>query len=327
MAIGLKTLAARVLGIDPLRLIIGAATVGALLIYAVSFQVHEGEAVVVVRMGKPVRVADSAGLHFKAPWPVAAAIALDTRQRIVTTPQTELLTRDKKNIVLTTSATWRVVDPVQFLRSVRSIQSADDKLQGLITNANIATFGRYDLSALVSTDPGTLSIDAIEADVLQAVNAVAILRYGVRVQTLGFRRVSLPEQNIPFVLEQMRAERRQFAAQFRAEGALEAARIRNAADLEAARLIAQAEEEATRIRGKAEAEAAQIYARAHAAAPEFYAFIRAIESLQHVVGENARLTLRTDVAPLSLLKSAPDMARSGAGPLERRLTKLLEVAP
>ena len=309
---------------DVPRFAIGAVTAGALVVYAISFQVHESETAVVTQFGKPVRVADTSGLHFKAPWPIAKAIPIDRRARILTAPPTELLTRDKKNIVLTTSVTWRVADPVQFHRSVRSIGNADDKLQGLVTNANIATFGQYDLAALVSTDPTTLNIEGIQTDVLRAVNAVATTRYGIKAETLGFRRVSLPAQNIPFVLEQMRTERQQFAARFRAEGALEAERIRSGADLEAARLIAEAQEEATRLLGEADAETAQIYAKAHAAAPEFYAFIRSLESLRHIVGENASLTLRTDVAPFSLLKHVPEPDEDTTDTIRHRLTNLLD---
>ena len=287
-----------------LRYVAGAFVLTAILGFALSFSVREGRASVVTRFGSPVRVVTDAGLQLKAPWPVDRATEIDMRRRVLSTPQTELLTRDKKNIVLMTSAAWRPANPLTFYRAVGTVTDADDKLTGLVTNAQIAVFGKYDLAALVSTDASTLQIDAIEEEILGAVNQISVDKYGIEVISVGFRRVSLPEQNVRYVFDQMRAERRQHAATFRAEGKLEAARIRSEADLEAARIRANGEEEAARIRGEAEAEAARIYAAAHGKDPDFYKFLRSLESLDRVVGDNASVTLRTDAEPFRLLKES-----------------------
>ncbi|MEM9458149.1 MAG: protease modulator HflC [Myxococcota bacterium] len=302
-----------------LRYVAGGFATAAIVGFALSFTVKEGRAFVVTRFGSPVRVVADAGPHLKAPWPIDRVSEIDMRRRVLSTPQTELLTRDKKNIVLMTSAAWRPADPLAFYRSVGTVDDADDKLIGLVTNAEIAVFGKYDLAALVSTDETTLQVDAIEEEILGAVNEIATGKYGIEVISVGFRRVSLPEQNVPYVLEQMRAERRQHAAAFRAEGELEAARIRSEADLTAARIRATGEEHAARIRGEAEAEAARIYAASHGKDPEFYRFIRSLESLDRIVGDNANVTLRTDAAPLRLLKESVAVEPSaGVEPSARR---------
>ncbi len=287
-----------------LRLLVAILTLMAIFSFSLAFIVKEGRAAVVTRFGDPIAIIENPGLHFKAPWPIDLASEVDLRNRILTTPKIELLTRDKKNIILMTSATWRPSDPLLFYRSVGTTQSADQKLSDLLANANIATFGKYDLSALVSTESSNLRVSEIESSTLSAVNNVARQRYGIEVLTVGFRRVSLPAQNTAFVLDQMRAERGRFAASFRAEGQLEASRIRNAADLEAAQILAEAEAEATRIRGEAEAEAARIYLAAHRKAPDFFRFQRSLESLERILGEDSSITLRTDAEPFSLLKSA-----------------------
>lgn len=269
--------------------------------YAVCFSVYEGRQGVVLRFGEPVRVIDQAGLHAKAPWPIERVIDIDARNRSFSTPQTELLTRDRKNIVLITGGVWRTSDPVLFYRSLGSVDNADEKTIGLVVNATIAVFGRYDLSALVSTDPGTLQVDQVERDIRNTVNAVAKGTYGIELTHVGFQRVSLPAQNVEFVLEQMRAERRQVAARFIADGQLEATRIRSAADLEAAQILADAEEVAARTAGLAEAAAARLYADAHRSDPEFFAFIRSLETLRRTLGPSSFVTLRTDAEPFRLL--------------------------
>ena len=304
-----------------LRYAVGGFCVAAIILFSVCFTVREGRQGIILRFGEPVRITDHAGLHFKAPWPIERVKEIDLRSRSVSTPQTELLTRDRKNIVLMTGAAWRPSDPVLFYRALGSAEEADKKISGLMVNAVIAVFGRYDLSALVSTDADTLQVEAVERDVLDAVNDVTVGKYGVEVIHAGFQRVSLPEQNVTFVLEQMRAERRQFAAQFRADGQLQAAQIRSAADLEAAKIVAEAEEQAARILGRAEAEAAEIYAQAHQSNPEFYEFVRSLDGLQNTLGAEASITLRTDAAPFRLLidpGAPPSLAPASAQELENK---------
>ncbi|MEM9387985.1 MAG: protease modulator HflC [Pseudomonadota bacterium] len=286
-----------------LRYLVGGVCVVALLGSAIGYSVPQGHQAVVVRFGEVVRVTEQAGLHLKAPWPIERIVEIDARRRWLSTPPTELLTRDRKNIVLVTGAAWQTRDAVQFYRALGSLEQADEKINSLMVNAKIAVFGRYDLSALVSTDSEALQVERIERDVLEAVNEVSSSKYGVEVVHAGFQRVSLPEQNIVFVLEQMRAERRQFAARFRAQGSLQAAQVRSRADLEAARILSQAEEQAAQILGEAEAEAARIYVDAHRTNPDFYHFMRSLDSLARTLGRDAGVTLRTDSAPFELLIS------------------------
>ncbi|HXJ32802.1 MAG TPA: protease modulator HflC, partial [Candidatus Eisenbacteria bacterium] len=122
-------------------------------------------------------------------------------------------------------------------------------------------------------------------------------------EQIRLERIALPEENVTAVFEQMRAERRQYAAKFRAEGEREASRIRSAASLEAAQIRAKGAEEAARIRGESAALVAKTYADANRADPEFYKFTRSLESLDKLINDNTSLILRTDTEPFSLLQS------------------------
>jgi membrane protease subunit HflC len=274
-----------------------------ILLSATGVQVGEGEAVVVTRFGDPVRVLDAAGLHWKAPWPIDAVARVDLRRRTFETGHAEMLTRDRKNVVLVGFAVWQVSDALRFHRSVGTVGDAEEKLDGLITNAQIGVLGRFDLNALTSTDPTTLRTDEVEDALLEATRVVASERYGIDILTVGFQRLSLPEDNVAAVFKQMRAERRQYAARYEAEGAEEAARIRSETDLEAAQIRAEGAEKAARIRGEAEAEAARIYADAHRQDPNLYRFVRSLEALDSVVGADTTVILRTDSPPFRLLTS------------------------
>ena len=289
--------------VDWLRRGLGLVLVCALAGRASTVPVREGTAAIITRFGEPVRTLDQPGLHPRLPWPAEEAVLVDLRARTFSTAHTEMLTRDKKNVILVGFAVWRVSDPLRFLQAVGSVEAAEQKLDGLVTNAQIGVLGGFDLAALTSTDPSTLQLDAIEAALLAAVEGMARDQYGIAVLDMGFSRLSLPEENVAVVFRQMKAERKQFAARHQAEGDEEAARIRAEADLEAARIRAEGEAEAARIRGEAEAEAARIYAEAYARDPDLYRFVRSLESLDAVVGGQTTVILRTDSEPFRLLAS------------------------
>jgi modulator of FtsH protease HflC len=286
-----------------LRAVVGTLALGAIVFYAMAVVVREGQAVLITRFGRPLRVATQSGLHWKLPWPIDEASLLDMRRRVYETGHTEMLTRDKKNIIARTFVVWRIGDPLGFTQSIGKQEAAEGKLDGLLTNAAIGTLGGHDLSALVSTNPADLQVDQIESELLNSAAPIALRSYGVAIEQIRLERISLPEENVRAVFDQMRAERRQFAAKFEAEGELEASRIRSEADLEAARIRAKGAEAQARIRGKSAAEVAKIYADAHRINPELYRFTRSLESLEKLVSGNTSLILRTDSEPFSLLQS------------------------
>ena len=286
-----------------LRAVVGTVALLAIVFYATGIVVSEGQAALITRFGRPLRAASSPGLHWKLPWPIDQASLLDMRRRVYETGHTEMLTRDKKNIIARTFVVWRIGDPLTFTQAIGVQGGAEAKLDGLLTNAAIGTLGGHDLSALVSTNAGDLQVDQIEAELLESTAGVALRSYGVAIEQIRLERIALPEENVTAVFDQMRAERRQFAAKFDAEGSREASRIRSEADLEAARIRAEAVEEEARIRGKAAADVAKVYADAHRINPELYRFTRSLESLSKIVSPNTSLILRTDSEPFSLLQS------------------------
>lgn len=285
-----------------LRAFVGSLALLAIIFHATAMVVREGEAVLVVRFGRPLRVAVQPGLHWKLPWPIDQASLLDMRRRVYETGQTEMLTRDKKNIIARTFVIWRIGDPLAFTQAIGS-SGAAAKLDGLLTNAAIGTLGGHDLSALVSTNPADLQVDQIEAELLASTAPAALRSYGVTIEQIRLERIALPEENVQAVFEQMRAERRQFSAKFEAEGEREASAIRSEAELEAARIRARSAEDQARIRGKSAADVAKTYADAHRINPELYRFTRSLESLEKLVTDNTSLILRTDSEPFSLLQS------------------------
>jgi len=286
-----------------LRAVVGSLAIAAIFFQATAVVVGEGQAVLVTRFGRPLRAATQPGLHWKLPWPIDSALVIDMRRRVYETGQTEMLTRDKKNIIARTFVVWRVGDPLAFTQSIGIQGGAEAKLDGLLTNAAIGTLGGHDLSALVSTNPSDLQVDQIESELLASTAPVAMRNYGVALEQIRLERIALPEENVTAVFDQMRAERRQFAAKYQAEGEQAASKIRSDAELDAARITAKGAEETARIRGESAAQVAKTYADAHRINPELYRFTRSMDSLDKLVTGSTSLILRTDSEPFSLLQN------------------------
>ncbi len=284
-----------------LRIVVVLLALVAVAYRACSTIVSEGNTAIVVRLGNPTRVLPDAGLYFTLPWPIEEVITLDMRRRTFETQHTEMLTKDKKNVVLVSFVIWSVSDPLKFFQSIGDIETADEKLNGLVTNAKIGVLGKYDLTALASTDTTLLKTKEIQAELLAQTTTLASEQYGIAIQHIGFSRLSLPKENIRAVFQQMRAERKKFAVEFRAKGDEQASLIRANTDTEVAEIEAKMTQEVATITGESEAQAAKIYAEAHSKDPNLYRFIRSLDTLEEVIGPKSTLILRTDAAPFDVL--------------------------
>ena len=288
--------------LNQLRVLLGLIAILIIVISCFSFMVRQGESVIRVRLGTVVETHQVPGLQLRFPWPIDELVRVDTRKRNFQSQNTEMLTKDNRNIILMSFVLWSVEDPLLFYQAVGELEEGDDKLNGLITNAKISILGGYDLSALASTDINLHKYSEIEDKLQTAIYSIAKEQYGIRIHDVGLSRLSLPKENISAVFQQMRAERKQYAARFKAEGSQKAAEIRSKTDVEVAEIKAKAIEEAAKIRGDAEAKAAKIYAEAYQKDPDLYRFVRSLDTLEDVLGTKSSVILRTDAEPFRLLR-------------------------
>ena len=285
-----------------LKWLVASVLVIGILIYGFAFVLYEGNVVVITRFGAPRIVIEDAGIHFKLPWPFEKVYTFDKRYQYTDSTYIEALTKDKKNVILQSYTIWSIADSLKYLQSTSGNQvTAEINLNSLITNAKNAVMGKYDLNNMVSTNPDELMLDAIQADIMNAVHDQAYNLYGIEVSQIGFKRLGLPEVNTIAAFEQMRAERMKHVTQLQAEGQRDAAIIRNEADVKVAMLIAEGMEESAKIKGEAELEAARVYADAQKSNPTFYSFLRKLDSLEKILGQNSTLIFKTDSAPFDAL--------------------------
>jgi modulator of FtsH protease HflC len=270
--------------------------------------VDQTESVLLTEFGRPLRLIKDAGLHWK--WPHQSARAFDRRLQLDTPPPREMLTKDKKNLEVAWSVSWKIADVETFLRSVRTLPDASARLEDMAASVIAAELVDANLTDLVS--PGGVSgIDTMMTAVTKRIAAQASEEYGLTVVDVRLRRLNYPEEVRAAVFEQIRSERQRVAAATRAEGESQARTIRSAADLDRARTLAEAEAEAARVVGEGEAEAARIANEAHAADPQFYQFLRTLDAYRAALDAKTTLVLSADSAFLKLLtQGVPELSPS-----------------
>ncbi|TVM19715.1 protease modulator HflC [Oceanidesulfovibrio indonesiensis] len=250
----------------------------------VFFTVHQTQYAIVLQLGKPVGGTLSPGLHMKKPL-IQTVEFFDKRIQDYDMQPTEVLTSDKKNLVVDSYFKWRITDPLQFYRTVRTIPSARARLDDVIYSELREALGRHTLTEIVAEERGAI----MEHITTEASDLVA--QYGIELLDVRIKRTELPPQNEQAIFNRMRAERERQAKQYRSEGREEAAKIRSSAEKDRAVIVADARRESDAIRGEGEAEAIKLYAQALEQGPEFYAFQRSLTAYRKSIGNNTRLLL------------------------------------
>lgn len=276
----------------------GAAVL--LLLSRVPYVVEATEYAVRTRFGRPVAVVTKPGLNARVPL-VDDVTRLDARLLYFDPPAGEFLTNDKKNIVVTPFVLWRIEDPLRFLQTLVTRESAEARLADLVASETGAALGAVPFSRLVSATAGEADLAAVVTGIGERVRRRAAEDYGVKVVDVRLKRIAFPEQNLLSVFGRMRSERERIARRFRSEGEEAALKIRAEADRERTRLLAEAYRKAEEEKGAGEAEAARIYAKATSQDPELYRFLRTLRAYEKILDEKTTLVLPGDSDVLRLL--------------------------
>jgi len=277
---------------------LGAAA-GGVVLWSLFYQVGEGQVAVVTQFGRPLAVVATPGLHLKLPW--QSRILLDGRLQSFNPMPSELLTRDKKNLVVDAYVMWRVAEPQRFLQAVVDRTGAESRLQDIIRSELSIALGSHDLGNLISTDASRVRIGDIMADVSTRCAATARDQYGIEVADVRIRRINLPEENKESVFARMRAERERIARQYRAQGTQEATRIKAEADRQRTQILARAYEQAERIKGDGDAKSIRLYAAAYNQDPKFYKMTRTLEAYKKFLNDKTTVVLSSDSELMKLL--------------------------
>lgn len=250
---------------------------------------------IVVQLGEPQRTEIEPGLKFKIPF-VQEVTYFDKRLLDYDVPAREVITQDKKTILIDNFAKWKIVDPLQVYKSFQTQRGALRRLDDIVYSELRVELGRHDLHEIVSANRLV-----IMSEVAKRANEKAN-KYGLEILDVRIKRADLPEQNAKAVFDRMQAERERIAKQYKAEGAEEAQKIRSEAEKDREIILAEAYKTAQEIRGAGEAKAFKIYADAYRQDPKFFEFIRSMEAYRKVFSKDTTMVLTPDSEFLRFLK-------------------------
>ena len=259
------------------------------------FVVDQTERAIVLQLGRPLDGVREPGLHFKLPF-VQNAVLFDIRVLDYDTKPSEVITRDKKTMVVDNYVKWRIVEPLQFYRTVRTIPRAEARMDDIVYSEMREALGRFSLIEIVAMN---------RAEIMQQVTASSKLlleELGVEILDVRIKGTDLPAENERAIFGRMRAEREREARQYRSEGMEEAAKIKAATDRERSIILAEAERQGEILRGEGDAEATRIYAEALSRNPDFYEFNRSLEAYRQSMKSNTRIILTPESPFLKHMK-------------------------
>ena len=114
------------------KLVFALIILGSIIFFSTVFIVDMTEQVVILQFGKPVKTIKEPGLHFKLPIPIQNAIVFDNRLLEYDVPPEEILSKDKKSLIVDNYVRWKIVDPLLFLQTVQAIPTAITRLDDIV---------------------------------------------------------------------------------------------------------------------------------------------------------------------------------------------------
>lgn len=204
-------------------------------------------------------------------------------------------------IVLDTFARYKITDPLQFLKTLRTIGSANSRLSSILIDATKAELGKTTLQQLLSPARAEVMIN-----IQNRVNKnVTDDRLGIEIVDVRIVRADLTPELRTSTVRRMISELKERATETRAKGEELALEIRSTAEKEREIILAEAQRDAEIIKGQGDNEAIKIYADAFNKDRDFYGFIRSMDAYKNTLADpNTQLILTPDSEFLRFFKSA-----------------------
>ena len=252
--------------------------IAAVLLSSSLYTLKENHFAYVTRFSKMVAIHDTAGLHFKVPF-IDSVQKIPAYQMLYDVTPSDVLTLDKKALVIDEICLWKIDDPLQFVKSLNgSVPETEARIDAAVYSAVKNEFGRLNREEIISTDP--TSVQQVSRRVSTQVDD-AVKSYGISASVI-LKRTDLPAENQEAVFQRMIAERNLQSTSYLSNGNLEGARIRNDVDKQTQVILAEARATAEELKGRAEAEYMEILSSAYASPEqaEFYRFVRELDAVR-----------------------------------------------
>jgi membrane protease subunit HflC len=291
-----------------------AAVILFIVVTSSAYVVDQSEQAIIVQLGEPVGdVVTEPGLHWKVPF-IQQVRRFDKRLLAWDGDVSQIPTLGREFVVIDTTARFRIIDALQFLRSVRDEAGARTRLDDIIDSVARDIVSGTELEEIVRSADWNVDVSELSEEEAAVVDT-ALERpkkgrgqleremlasasrlmpgLGIELVDVRIKRINYIDSVRAQVENRMIAERQSIAARFRSEGEGRSQEILGDMERELRGIRSEAARKAEEIIGKADAEATRIYGRAFGADPEFYAFFRTLESYD-AMGGNTTLMIKAD---------------------------------
>lgn len=280
---------------------------------ALTFRVYETEQAVITRFGevqkiivgdnakaiekavvenqklKDVKVVEGKGIRFKVPFVDQVEYFTD-RYLTYDTNSREVITKDKKKVVLDNYVQWHIDNAALFKVTMKNERNAQLRIEDLVYSNINKEIGKITATDIISNKTeGEKMLQSVMEDVNKD-----LASYGMKVSDVRIKRTELPAENYENIYRRMQTERQSQAKKYRSEGQEEAQKIRSEAEKQATIIEAEAYEKAEKIKGEGDSEALRIYADAYGTDPEFYQFYQTLETYKKTLDGQTKIMIPQD---------------------------------
>ena len=255
----------------------------------------ENEYTLIKQFGKVERIVPNAGLSFRIPF-IQTTDTLPKTMLLYDLTASDVITQDKKTMVVDSYVLWRITDPLKFTQTLTNITNAEGRINTIVYNSMKNIISSMSQSEVISSRDGALS-----QSIMQNIGT-SVDQYGIQFVSIETKHLDLPSDNKAAVYERMISERNNIAASYTANGESEAKMIRTKTDNEIVVSVSEAEAQAEKIIAEGEAEYMKILSEAYNTPDraEFYTFVRALDAAKKSMKGDKTLILPKD-SPLAEL--------------------------
>ena len=277
-----------------------------LLLLLNSFMVicHENEYKLIRQFGRVDRTISQSGIYFKIPF-IESVDTIPREILLYDLPPSDVITSDKKSMLIDSYVLWRVTDPLKFAQTLSySITNAENRIDTLVYNAMKNTISNMKQDEVIKSRDGKMTVTVAESkedvtnndivledkeevieikslteEIMEHIGTV-YEQYGIEIMIVEVKKLDLPDDNKQAVYTRMISERENIAAQYTAEGDSQAKMIQNTTDKEVSIMLSEANAKAEQLRAEGEAEYMRILSDAYNDEEKsaFYTFVRSLDA-------------------------------------------------
>lgn len=286
----------------------------------------ENQYKLVRQFGRVDRTITNAGIYVKIPF-IESVDTIPKEMLLYDLPVSDVITSDKKTMIIDCYVLWRVTDPLKFAQSLsHSIFNAESRIDQLVYNAMKNTVSNMTQDQVIKSRDGKITVtdvmvneDVVSNDIeieekTETVEIKSLTeeimdhigtsydQYGIEIITVEVKKLDLPDDNKLAVYTRMISERENIAAQYKAEGEAQAKKIQNTTDKEVSIMLSEANAKAETIKAEGEAQYMKILSDAYndENKSDFYTFVRSLDAAKNSMkGSNDKTLILSKDSPIA----------------------------